>query len=308
MTQVQHADLESGEMQESSSQEAPHFSDFSAPQSPTPQGSISTDAIPQPEPMKERIRWPKMSVIKEWASLDEDLNRILEVTSAGTAERKVNTLTEITYNLAKERFGTIERKINIKAGKQPNRREREIYSAECKIFFSVLAKRMSTYIIENGYVNTSIQKGGIPRFAGCLEHTGVLCQMIHEARAKKGDLTVVWLDLANAYGSIPHNLIRTALKYYHIPYHIMVMISSYLDGIKLRFKMKNYIRQWQHLERGICHRMYSLPNPVHHGHEPYHQSRRKGNQRSNDGLWKPATSYQGLYGRPYNYNILPCTG
>ncbi len=238
-------------MQESSSQEAPHFSDFSAPQSPTPQGSISTDAIPQPEPMKERIRWPKMSVIKEWASLDEDLNRILEVTSAGTAERKVNTLTEITYNLAKERFGTIERKINIKAGKQPNRREREIYSAECKIFFSVLAKRMSTYIIENGYVNTSIQKGGIPRFAGCLEHTGVLCQMIHEARAKKGDLTVVWLDLANAYGSIPHNLIRTALKYYHIPDHIMVMISSYLDGIKLRFKMKNYITQWQHLERGI---------------------------------------------------------
>ncbi len=35
--------------------------------------------------------------------------------------------------------------------------------------------------------------------------------MIHEARAKKGDLTVVWLDLANAYGSIPH---KTALTYY----------------------------------------------------------------------------------------------
>ncbi len=102
-----------------------------------------------------------------------------------------------------------------------------------------------------GYVNTSIQKGGIPGFAGCLEHTGVLSRMIHEARAKKGDLTVVWLDLANAYGSIPHNLIRTALKYYHNPDHIKVMISSYLDGIKLRFKLKNYITQWQHLERGI---------------------------------------------------------
>lgn len=93
---MQRAGLESGEMQESSSQEAPYSAgDFSAPQSPTPQGSISTDAIPQPEPMKERIRWPKMSDIKEWASFDEDLNRILEVTSAGTAERKVNTLMEI---------------------------------------------------------------------------------------------------------------------------------------------------------------------------------------------------------------------
>ncbi len=77
--------------------------------------------------MKERISWPKMSDIKEWASFDEDLNRILEVTSAGTAERKVNTLMEIIYSLAKERFGTIERKGNIKAGKQLNRREREIY-------------------------------------------------------------------------------------------------------------------------------------------------------------------------------------
>ncbi len=126
---MQRADLESGEMEEISSQEAPHSArDFSAPQSPTPQGSISTDAIPQSEPMKERIRWPKMTDIKEWASYDEDLNRILEVMSEGTAERKVNTLTEITYNLAKERFGTIERKLNIKAGKQPNRRERKIYN------------------------------------------------------------------------------------------------------------------------------------------------------------------------------------
>lgn len=57
--------------------------------------------------------------------------------------------------------------------------------------------------------------------------------MIYEARAKKGDLTVVWLDLANAYGSIPHDLIRIALEYDHIPDHIKVMISNYLNRIKL---------------------------------------------------------------------------
>lgn len=51
--------------------------------------------------------------------------------------------------------------------------------------------------------------------------------MIHEARSKKGDLTVVWLDLANAYGSIPHDLIRIALKHYHIPDHIKGMVTSF---------------------------------------------------------------------------------
>lgn len=111
---------------------------------------------------------------------------------------------------------------------------------ECKIFFSVLAKRMTTYMIENGYMNTSIQQGGIPRFTGCLEHTGVLSQMMHEARSKKGNLTVVWLDMAIAYGSIPHDLIRTAMKHYHIQDHIKGLISSYLGGINLRFKTKDY--------------------------------------------------------------------
>jgi len=35
-------------------------------------------------------------------------------------------------------------------------------------------------------------------FSGCLEHTRVLSQLIQEAKEKKGSLTVVWLDFANA--------------------------------------------------------------------------------------------------------------
>ena len=72
-----------------------------------------------------------------------------------------------------------------------------LLSVEGKIFFSVLAKRMTLYMTENGYINTAIQKGGIPGFSGCLEHTGVLSQMIREAKTSKGNLTVVWLDFAN---------------------------------------------------------------------------------------------------------------
>lgn len=60
---------------------------------------------------------------------------------------------------------------------------------------------------QNGYINTSIQKGAIEGFSGCLEHTGVISQLIQEAKEKKGNLTVAWFDFANAYGSIHHNLI-----------------------------------------------------------------------------------------------------
>ena len=92
---------------------------------------------------------------------------------------------------------------------------------ECggKIFFSVLARRMTSYMTENSYVDTSVQKGGVPGFSGCVEHTSVISQLIQEAKVNKKDLTVVWLDLANAYGTIPHTLIEESLKHYHIPEH-----------------------------------------------------------------------------------------
>ena len=102
---------------------------------------------------------------------------------------------------------------------------------------------------ENGYIDTAIQKGGIPGFSGCLEHTGVLSQMIREAKASKGNLTVVWLDLANAYGTIPHALIHAALDHYLIPQHIKGMIISYFGGIQLRFKTAHFTTRWQTLEK-----------------------------------------------------------
>lgn len=59
-----------------------------------------------------------------------------------------------------------------------------LLSVEGKIFFSVLAKRMSVFMTQNGYINTSIQKGGVEGFSRCLEHTGVLSQLIQEAKEK----------------------------------------------------------------------------------------------------------------------------
>ena len=85
------------------------------------------------------------------------------------------------------------------------------------MFFSVLARRLTTYLINNQYVDVSAQKGAIPGFSGCIEHTSILSQLIRETKVEKGDLTVMWQDLANACGGIPHNLIEEALQHYHIP-------------------------------------------------------------------------------------------
>ncbi|RXN04865.1 hypothetical protein ROHU_009462 [Labeo rohita] len=149
------------------------------------------------------------------------------------------------------------------------------------------------------YIDTAIQKGGIPGFSGCLEHTGVLSQMIRETKASNGNLTVVWLDLANAYGSIPHALIHAALDHYLIPQHIKGMIISYFGRIQLRFKTGHFTTQWQNLEKGIVTGCTNLPHPLHHGNEPHNSSCWEGSPRPKNAIRHPTTPDKRLHGRPY---------
>jgi len=94
--------------------------------------------------------------------------------------------------------------------------EKESKTAK-KRAFSIVARRLTDYLLRNSYIDTLVQKGGIPKILECLEHTSVVTQLIREAQENKGDLVVLWLDLANAYGSIPHKLVEEALNRHRIP-------------------------------------------------------------------------------------------
>jgi hypothetical protein len=54
------------------------------------------------------------------------------------------------------------------------------FPVECKgkIFFSIVSRRITEFLLANKYVDTSLQKGGIPGFSGCVEHTSAITQMI----------------------------------------------------------------------------------------------------------------------------------
>ena len=141
--------------------------------------------------------------------------------------------------------------------KEENSREidqfRSIFllSTESKIFFSILSWRLSKFLLENNYIDTSVQKGGIPDFPGCLEHTGVIIQILREAREGRGDLTILWLDLVNTYGSIPHKWVEEALKRDHVPGKIRKLILDYYDNFQIRISSGIIVSDWHRLERGI---------------------------------------------------------
>ena len=126
-----------------------------------------------------------------------------------------------------------------------------LLNVEGKICLAVLAKRLVNFLLENKYMDTSVQKGGVPGVPGCLEHTSVLTKIIQDAKDTKGDLTVLWLDLANAYGSIPHQLVDLTLERYHVPEKFRIILQHYFNNFKMRFNVDDYTTSWQRLEVGI---------------------------------------------------------
>ena len=68
-----------------------------------------------------------------------------------------------------------------------------LLNTEGKLYFALKADRMLEFTQANKYIDTSIQKGGVPAVAGCMEHTAILSQLIREAKAEKKNLVVTWL-------------------------------------------------------------------------------------------------------------------
>ncbi len=84
-----------------------------------------------------------------------------------------------------------------------------------KLFTTLLKNRWLEFMLENGYLDRSIQKAFMSATPGCTEHHSKLATILSEARKKHKSLA--WLDLANANGSVHHSLIQFSLKHYHAP-------------------------------------------------------------------------------------------
>ena len=89
-----------------------------------------------------------------------------------------------------------------------------LLNVEDKIFFGVLARRLVNFVVSNEYIDTSVQKADVPGFPGCLEHVAMIWDTIRYVRQEKKDLHVIWLDLANAYGSVQHHLIAKEFDFF----------------------------------------------------------------------------------------------
>ena len=145
-----------------------------------------------------------------------------------------------------------------------------LLNVEGKLLFSLISKRLEAHLIaNNGFINTSIQKGCMEKVPGCWEHMSTVWSALKEARSNKSDLATIWLDIANAYGSVPHKLIFFALKRYGVHDHWISLVQNYYVGIYSKSFSESAPSNWHQHQRGIFCWLYTFNNLVL-GRDEYH--------------------------------------
>lgn len=109
-----------------------------------------------------------------------------------------------------------------------------------KIFFSVISDRLQRFLVMNNYIRRESQKGFLFGLPGCLEHSFTLFEALRDAKENQRQIIVAWIDLANAYGSVRHNLIQFALNWFHVPVSIQKLIFDYYNKLMAKVKTSNW--------------------------------------------------------------------
>ena len=112
-----------------------------------------------------------------------------------------------------------------------------------KTFHKILAIRLENFLLDNHLIDPSIQKGFLRNCPGTYEHIFALNAILDQARQLDLPTIISFLDLKNAFGSVPHQLVFDILQHIRIPSGII-----------------NYIRDcYSQLTAHICTDTWSTP-------------------------------------------------
>ncbi|XP_067143302.1 uncharacterized protein [Centruroides vittatus] len=98
----------------------------------------------------------------------------------------------------------------------------------CKLYTACLADHLLLWCSANNRLSKA-QKGFL-HFERCLDHNFLFQSAIQDARRKRRNCYVAWLDIANAFGSIPHSVIWESLKWHGLHPDAITTIRRLYEG------------------------------------------------------------------------------
>src|SRR5687768_745637 len=98
-----------------------------------------------------------------------------------------------------------------------NYRPITLQSVAYKVYSSFIRNRLQSFLTSNNYCSATVQKGFAQGQDGVLEHSELLNFILKDAKRHQRSIFIILPDLKNAFGEIQHELIRSSLRFHHVP-------------------------------------------------------------------------------------------
>ena len=105
--------------------------------------------------------------------------------------------------------------------------------------------------MKNKLIDPQLQKAFLPGLNGVIEHNLTLEELIRDAKHRKKTCHVTFIDLADAFGSVPHGLIEHSLKRNFFPQPIQDYVNSMYTNLKATVSTADFKTEVFRFRRGV---------------------------------------------------------
>ncbi|XP_049946524.1 uncharacterized protein LOC126439393 [Schistocerca serialis cubense] len=130
-----------------------------------------------------------------------------------------------------------------------NWRPLALSSTISKLFAAIVADRTSLWAERLNLL--SPEQKGFRTFEGCYEHNFIVQTAIDDARRRGGQACFAWLDLANAFGSVPHAHLLGVLSRMGLPEQLHHLIADMYDGCSTRVRTSDGLTEEIEIQAGV---------------------------------------------------------
>jgi len=121
-----------------------------------------------------------------------------------------------------------------------------------KLLHLILADRMSKFLVQNNFIDPKLQKGFLSGINGCIENNICLEELILHARQNHKTLHCTFVDLQDAFGSVPHALIKHTMERTYLPANVQSYITSIYTNSKSVVRTKHWQSEHFSFKRGVA--------------------------------------------------------